>query len=407
MLQTLLPPRRPWLDLYEPTVSNLLAQRISSYTSLCSASDDDDADDAALVHQVPLEVWLDIALHIELADFRAVCALGATCRALRPLGRHPQLWHHFCVAAFSARGFINPPERLLRCFNWSYRQMFRERKRLRYDGLYFVATTKLLAGLNEGRGMKEADKDFYNPGGRWVTSFRVFRFFPCGRMFSYLCSSHTPADVRKAAAQVTAERPQSLTQKLKGACWGAYDLREPNAAAALVGDAGGATPDNDDGGGGGGGGGGGVSTAAAVERPTHITARVVLHNEQYPNMVPATVRYVLEMRPIAGGGGDGSGDGGDAAGGGGGGGMVAGPSSSGGGRTEFQYDVDGGRRGARQPFGINNCDLYIVAHAIESGGTGELESIPPPLKPCSFLGFSGPVPRILPLRPLAPRASGQ
>ena len=133
-------------------------------------------------------MWLAVAMHLELSEFSAVCDLGSTCHALRPLARHPELWQKFCRLAFAGRGFA-PCETQLRFYNWSWRNMFQRRKRLRFDGLYYLATTKLLAGLNEGRGMKEADKDFYSPAGRWVTSYRVMRFFPDGRLFTHLCLS--------------------------------------------------------------------------------------------------------------------------------------------------------------------------------------------------------------------------
>lgn len=261
MLAALLPlqlsGRRPWLDLYD---GGLLAQRI---LSTAAASSDNDDDDTLL----PLELWLAIAASVPLSDFATVCGLARTCHTLRPLSRHPELWEQFCRAAFTLPGHL-PIDTQLRFYSWSWLSMFRRRTRLRFDGLYYVAVTKLLAGLNEGRGMKELNKDFYRPGGRWVTTYRVLRFFPCGTMFSYLCASHTPHVVLKAAQAVAADRPQSLTQRIKGACWGAYDAREfephPNGAPSRLG----------------------------------ITARVLLFNEAYPNMVCRTAP--LSAQPPAG-----------------------------------------------------------------------------------------------------------
>ena len=122
----------------------------------------------------------------------SLCTLGSTCHWLRFVSRHPPFWEAFCRGAFRVeRGFLDN-DRMLRSYSWSWRSMFMRRKRLRYDGVYYLATKRLLHGLNEGRGMKEADKDFYNPAGNWVTQYRLLRFFPCGAMFSYLCASAAP-----------------------------------------------------------------------------------------------------------------------------------------------------------------------------------------------------------------------
>lgn len=83
-------------------------------------------------------------------------------------------------------------------------------------------------------------------------------------MFSYLCSSHTPADVRKAASNVSADRPASLQQRLKGAYWGAYDVHETEPHGSTPGRLG-------------------------------LTASVLLFHEAYPNMAPGTARYVMQL----------------------------------------------------------------------------------------------------------------
>ena len=221
--------RRPWLTLYTPQ-HGLLAHKISSRPVAADAAEDDSP--------LPLEVWLLIAAQIPLDAYASLCTLASTCHWLRFVSRHPPFWEAYCRAAFRVeRGFLDN-DRMLRSYGWSWRSMFMQRKRLRYDGVYYLATKRLIHGLNEGRGMKETDsaparldpspvrvsprrvsaplahagvgrsrrasaEDFYNPAGNWVTQYRILRFFACGAMFSYLCSSQTPADVRKAAAAVT------------------------------------------------------------------------------------------------------------------------------------------------------------------------------------------------------------
>ena len=301
--------RRPWLDLYNG--QGLLAQRISVAAALCGDADDD------IGALIPIELWLAVCSCFALDDFPGVCALARTCHTLRPLARHPQLWEKFCRAAFSLVGHL-PSTSQLRFYGWSWLGMFRFRRRLRFDGVYYVKTTKLLAGLAEGRGMKEAGKDFYDPRGRWVTSYRVLRFFPCGRMFSYLCSTHTPEDARKLAQSVAPEWPRSL-QRLKGACWGAFDAHE-------------------------------IEPRGGASGRLGLTARVLLVNDAYPMMAPATVRYVLELR------------------------------------APHEPPANAYAASAQRAALADNSTLHLTALAIESS-TGELESLPPPSSPCIFLPF--------------------
>lgn len=276
--------------------------------------------------------------------------------------------------------------------------MFRRRRRLRFDGIYYITTTKLLAGMNEGRGMKETDKgarcarrwparcscicisggatrrapahrstsprplplllpDFYSPAGRWVTSYRVLRFFPCGAMFSYLCSTHTPAEVRKAAKMVSPDRPRALGQRLRGACWGRFDAHETEPLGG------------------------------SDEGRLGLTACVRLVNDAYPNMEPANVRYVFEMRarsprPVC--------------------------QASAGTKTNSEHMAKScAGSGSVPPSFASNGQLFLAAIAIEST-PGELESLPAPAsQPCAFLPFDGPLPPALPARPTVPLASGQ
>lgn len=357
--------RRPWLDLY--TGSGLLAQRISSSGSLTALDEEDDTGGG-----LPIELWVQIGKCFGLDDFRAVARLAGTCHLLRTLSRHTEIWQRFCKLAFCLPGYLSC-ESQLKVYRFSYREMFRWRRRLRFDGLYYLTTTKLLHGLNEGRGMKEADKDFYNPGGRWVTTFRVFRFYPNGRMFSLLISSQTPGEVRKAASQVAAERPQTLHQKLgPAACWGDFDLRELEARSVVAaGGAGALDAAGDD--------AEGSSLAASEPRlaapsvlggncKVLLTAAVLLKHLQYPNMAPSVIRYVLELR-----------------------------------NAEPQAAANGAQQATRphRGGGATNAHLHLTAHAIESGDGGGVESVPIKQSSFNFLAFDGPLPET-PFRPIAP-----
>eukprot|EP00966_Prymnesium_polylepis_P319771 7376202-Prymnesium_polylepis.1 len=174
------------------------------------------------------ECWLEIAAHLPVSDFAAICRLGSVCRALLPIGRHPELWERCCRYAFANQGFA-PCDDVIRLFDWSWRAMYMRRCRLRTDGMYYVATTKILKSTPEGRGMKKLDEDLYAPAGLWVTSYRILRFFDDGKMFSYLCAAQTPTEIRKAAAAVTTARPASLLRAFRDASWGSYTLSEVEA----------------------------------------------------------------------------------------------------------------------------------------------------------------------------------
>ena len=217
--------QRPWFTLYDPSEDSLLARQIWRTT------DDDDEQEQQLL--LPFEMWLAIAMQLQTVDGPG--KLGEVCRGLRPICRHPELWEHRVRAAFSARGFLDS-DALLRPYAWSWRKMFMERRRLRFDGVYFISTTKMLKGLNEGRGMKETDKDFYQPGGMRVTYHRIFRFWPSGDCFVFLTGNEKPESLgfRRAVQAVTPARKASLQQRPRGASWGRYELREAEAETTLV-----------------------------------------------------------------------------------------------------------------------------------------------------------------------------
>lgn len=147
--------------------------------------------------------------------------------------------------------------------------MFVCRPRLRFDGLYFNSHTKLLKGLQEGRGMKEKDEDFYSACGKWSTYYRVFRFFADGSMFVCI-TSQSPVEMRKVAAAVTPERPASLRQRIKDACWGTYSLRELCTE--------------------------GEGTVV------HLDTRVLVSHDDYPRMKPAEMIYSFQLHEREGGG---------------------------------------------------------------------------------------------------------
>ena len=243
---------RKWLSLYEPREAQLLAKRIAWSNSMLSmAAEPEAAQDAGVL---PFELWLSIALKMGAAASR----LTAVCWGLRPLSRHPQLWEALCRAAFPLEcGFRKLDER---SFGWSWRSMFMRRRRLRFDGLYYITTVNFIIGCQEGRGMKETGKDFYR-GRHEVTYHRIFRFFPSGDCWVYLTSQH-PHDptLRKTAHHGVTPARRASIRRLNGACWGRFEIRED-----------------------------------ADERATTLRARVPMRDPAYPNMAPHTICYEMAL----------------------------------------------------------------------------------------------------------------
>jgi hypothetical protein len=210
---------RPWLKLYGPD-AGLLAQRISSFSI-----GHDDGERLLL----PLELWLTSApqppstfCHLPAHPPSVVLQLQCIFLPMRSrlfanwdlcvvhsarspatlscgnaaLGRpSPSLATRHatsCFASSAGHGGVSlyvcvalrcvpsrrvPSHHIPHC---TARTMFQNRCRLRTDGMYYIATTKVLRSTQEGRGMKEKDKDLYSPGGLWVTTYRLLRFFADG-----------------------------------------------------------------------------------------------------------------------------------------------------------------------------------------------------------------------------------
>jgi len=248
---------RPWLALYQPD-RGLLAQRVAEQAARNNVAESSTtAEGLPLPEPLPLEVWLQIAAYA--GHFSDLCRLSQVCRSLWALGRHPLVWEVRCRTAFCLPGQLSC-EALLRRYDFSWQRMFRHRPRLRFDGIYFNSHTKLIRGVDEGRGMKEKDVSTYSACGKWSTYYRALRFYSDGSMWIDI-SSNSPVDLRKAASAVTPARPATLRQKIKGACWGTYTLRE---------------------------------VAAEAGRPNvrlFVEATVSVKHEDYPRMKPAEVIY--------------------------------------------------------------------------------------------------------------------
>ena len=95
---------------------------------------------------LPPDLWLVVASKIPVAHFVLLGTLAQLCHGTRYLSRSSELWEMFCRQGFACPGCV-PCDLVIHRYGWSWRAMFERRKRLRFDGFYYIATTKLLHGL--------------------------------------------------------------------------------------------------------------------------------------------------------------------------------------------------------------------------------------------------------------------
>ena len=72
--------------------------------------------------------------------------------------RDPNVWKLLCALAWPGCKRSQVVE-----YGGSWRTMYIHRPRPRYDGFYFFKWSTQRHGRDEGRGMKDAGKDYYKP----------------------------------------------------------------------------------------------------------------------------------------------------------------------------------------------------------------------------------------------------
>ncbi|XP_068183251.1 F-box only protein 9 isoform X1 [Antennarius striatus] len=100
-------------------------------------------------------------------DMRALEQLSLVCRGFYICARDPGLWHSACVRVWGRNGTKLPPFK-------SWRDMFLQRPRVRFDGVYISKTSYIRQG-------EQSLDAFYRP---WhnVEYYRYLRFFPDGQV---------------------------------------------------------------------------------------------------------------------------------------------------------------------------------------------------------------------------------
>jgi len=128
------------------------------------------------ISALPVEILMKI---MQGFDAKTLETCSTVCRNWFIVSRCGILWKDICFKEYpSCKGF-----KALYSNNW--RTMYIKRPRLRYDGIYISKFEYVRPGLTEGT--------YVNPVHR-VVYFRYLRFYPEGKLLSYL-GSEKPKDI--------------------------------------------------------------------------------------------------------------------------------------------------------------------------------------------------------------------
>eukprot|EP00249_Psilotum_nudum_P012714 c23938_g1_i2 orf=166-1137(+) len=159
---------RPWLSLY--------GTRIRPVSPVGSLSSNPPVDPALIHRALPDELLYEVFAHMAPYTLgRAACV----CRKWQYGTRSPALWRNACMKTWQTSGAEENERIVWSCYGGSWRRMWRDRPRLRFDGLYVSRNTYIRAGISEWK--------VTNPV-HLVCYYRYTRFYPSGR-FLYKVSS--------------------------------------------------------------------------------------------------------------------------------------------------------------------------------------------------------------------------
>ncbi|NWZ23212.1 FBX9 protein, partial [Asarcornis scutulata] len=147
----------------------------------------------ALIHvavvwedSLPLEVLMYIFRWVVSSDLdlRSLEQLSLVCRGFYICARDPEIWHQVCLKVWG-----RSCNKLVPYSSW--REMFLERPRVRFDGVYISKTTYIRQG--------EQSLDGFYRAWHQVEYYRYLRFFPDGQVMML----------------TTPEDPQSIVPRLR------------------------------------------------------------------------------------------------------------------------------------------------------------------------------------------------
>eukprot|EP00250_Pteridium_aquilinum_P014643 c22113_g1_i1 orf=231-1166(+) len=197
--------QRPWLSLYGTRV-----RPVPPFGSLSK----NPPVDLALIHQVlPDELLFEV--FARLTPYSLGCA-GCVCRKWRYAIRNPVLWQKACLSTWQVFGVEQNMQIVRSCYGGSWRRMWIERPRLRFDGIFVSRNTYIRAGV--------AEWNITNPV-HLVCYYRYIRLYPSGK-FLYKVS---PLKLKEVAKSLQGRG--SKTDSIYG---GRYTLNRNQVEAAIL-----------------------------------------------------------------------------------------------------------------------------------------------------------------------------
>ena len=144
-----------------------------------------------------------------------IARLSMTAKSWRHLIQDPNVWKLLCALAWPGCKRSQVSE-----YGGSWRSMYMHRPRPRMDGFYCFKWSTARHGHDEGRGMKEAGKDFYKPV-IITLMYKVILFQPGGKVTCMTTNSEAvPPEkllryVRRAQLRMSSKKIQGKLIKWK------------------------------------------------------------------------------------------------------------------------------------------------------------------------------------------------
>ncbi|KAI9266019.1 hypothetical protein BY458DRAFT_512851 [Sporodiniella umbellata] len=139
--------------------------------------------------KLPGEVMLHILRHLLLHYPSSIGPFALTCKRFFLYSQESSIWQHACVDVFRTPGTSretsreHQSKRVLKYNSW--RQMYIDRPRVRYDGIYISTCHYIRQGESESS---------WNKPIHLITYYRYLRFFPDGTLLKHV-TTEEPAQV--------------------------------------------------------------------------------------------------------------------------------------------------------------------------------------------------------------------
>lgn len=149
------------------------------------------------ISSLPVEVMLLILKFVVSndLDLRSLERFGMACKGFFILSRENELWRKACEKVWKNNLLTQP---LL-----TWRDMFINRSRLRFDGCYISKITYQRLGENSFQDQ------FYRPL-HLIVYYRLLRFFPCGEMIMMTSADDLQMSVNKLQNKRAAQQSREI-----------------------------------------------------------------------------------------------------------------------------------------------------------------------------------------------------